>query len=159
MNVSVREFKDRLSKYLRLVGEGEPVVITSHNKPVAILNPVARTDKPSLQQLLAAGKLKEATYDRCLAQFESDWADTLVSKSTGPSFTMRRRWPPLTDCGATTAFTSRPRTFSINSPGNPCTLPASTNASTQPPGASACNSSRASGLLTECLKVLPARGV
>jgi hypothetical protein len=70
---------------------------------------------------------------------------------------MRRRWPSLTDCGATTAFTSRPRTFSINSPGNPCTLPASTNASTQPPGASACNSSRASGLLTECLKVLPAR--
>jgi prevent-host-death family protein len=58
MNVSVREFKDRLSKYLRLVGEGEPVVITSHNKPVAILNPIARTDKPSLQQLLAAGKLK-----------------------------------------------------------------------------------------------------
>ena len=58
MNVSVREFKDRLSKYLRLVDEGEPVVITSHNKPVAILNPVARTDKPGLQQLLAAGKLK-----------------------------------------------------------------------------------------------------
>jgi antitoxin (DNA-binding transcriptional repressor) of toxin-antitoxin stability system len=35
MNVSVREFKDRLSKYLRLVGEGEPVVCqtAAHGRP------------------------------------------------------------------------------------------------------------------------------
>ena len=37
MQASVREIKDNLSKYLRLISEGEEVTITSHNKPVARL--------------------------------------------------------------------------------------------------------------------------
>ena len=40
MEVSVRELKVHLSRYLRLVREGEPVLITSHAKPVARLEPV-----------------------------------------------------------------------------------------------------------------------
>ncbi len=38
MQASVRDLKDNLSKYLKLVSEGEEVTITSHNKPVAHLN-------------------------------------------------------------------------------------------------------------------------
>jgi prevent-host-death family protein len=40
MEVSVRELKGHLSRYLRLVQEGQPVLITSHAKPVARLEPV-----------------------------------------------------------------------------------------------------------------------
>lgn len=58
MEISVHEFKDKLSKYLRLIGEGNPVVITSHRKPVAVLNPVTCAGQPNLQALLAAGKIK-----------------------------------------------------------------------------------------------------
>jgi prevent-host-death family protein len=41
MEVSVRELKVHLSRYLRMVQEGEPVVVTSHAKPVARLEAVA----------------------------------------------------------------------------------------------------------------------
>lgn len=37
MEVSVREFKTRLSHYLRLAREGEAVLVTSHSHPVARL--------------------------------------------------------------------------------------------------------------------------
>jgi prevent-host-death family protein len=40
MEISVRELKEHLSKYLRLVQAGEPVLITRHEKPVARLEPV-----------------------------------------------------------------------------------------------------------------------
>lgn len=40
MEVSVRELKVHLSRYLRLVQGGVPVLITSHSKPVARLEPV-----------------------------------------------------------------------------------------------------------------------
>jgi prevent-host-death family protein len=41
MKVSVREFKLRLSLYLRKASRGEEVVITSHGRPVARLLAVA----------------------------------------------------------------------------------------------------------------------
>ncbi len=40
MEVSVRELKAHLSHYLRAVQGGEPVVITSHDRPVARLERV-----------------------------------------------------------------------------------------------------------------------
>jgi prevent-host-death family protein len=58
MEISVHELKDKLSKYLRLVREGKPVVITSHKKPVAVLNPVTPAEKLDLQALLATGKAR-----------------------------------------------------------------------------------------------------
>jgi prevent-host-death family protein len=58
IEISVHEFKDKLSKYLRLAGEGKPVVITSHKKPVAVLNPITCVGQSNLQALLAAGKVK-----------------------------------------------------------------------------------------------------
>jgi prevent-host-death family protein len=40
MNVPVREFKARLSRYLRAVNAGKDVVITSRGKPVARILPL-----------------------------------------------------------------------------------------------------------------------
>ena len=37
MHISVREFKNHLSKYLKLVRGGEAVIITSHKRPIARL--------------------------------------------------------------------------------------------------------------------------
>jgi len=39
MEVSIRELKNQLSKYLRRVAAGKEVVITSHKRPVARLIP------------------------------------------------------------------------------------------------------------------------
>ncbi len=39
MRTSVRELKDHLSDYLRRVQQGEEIVVTSHNRPVAKLVP------------------------------------------------------------------------------------------------------------------------
>jgi prevent-host-death family protein len=58
MEVPVRELRDKLSKYLRLVGQGEPIVITSHHKPIAVLNPLPRLDEPGLQEMIASGTVK-----------------------------------------------------------------------------------------------------
>jgi prevent-host-death family protein len=55
VEVSVRELKVHLSRYLRLVQGGEAVVITSHAKPVARLEP-ARA--PAADD--AAGRLARA---------------------------------------------------------------------------------------------------
>jgi len=43
MEVSIREMKNRLSKYLKLVQTGKDVVITDRGKPVARLTPVVPT--------------------------------------------------------------------------------------------------------------------
>ncbi|MFQ5754567.1 MAG: type II toxin-antitoxin system Phd/YefM family antitoxin [Acidiferrobacterales bacterium] len=42
MEISIRELKNHLSKYLRRVAAGEEVIITSHNHPVARLIAVTK---------------------------------------------------------------------------------------------------------------------
>ena len=39
MDVSIRDFRNRLSEYLRLVGRGERLVVTSHGNAVAMVQP------------------------------------------------------------------------------------------------------------------------
>lgn len=39
MDVSIRELKANLSHYLRLVTQGEHLVVTSHNRPLANISP------------------------------------------------------------------------------------------------------------------------
>ena len=51
MQVSVRELKNNLSKYLKLVCQGEPVVVTSHKKPLARLLPIPETENAGLGRL------------------------------------------------------------------------------------------------------------
>jgi prevent-host-death family protein len=42
MEVSVREFKDHLSEYLRRVERGERLVVTDRKRPIAEIGPVIR---------------------------------------------------------------------------------------------------------------------
>ncbi len=39
MDVSIRDFRNRLSEYLRRVGRGERLVVTSHGNAVATVQP------------------------------------------------------------------------------------------------------------------------
>ena len=57
MQVSVRELKNNLSKYLRLVRTGEPIVVTSHKRALARLSSVD-TEETSLESLLAGKKIR-----------------------------------------------------------------------------------------------------
>ena len=47
MEVPIREMKNRLSKYLKLVQSGSDVVITDRGRPVARLTPIAPSAKDS----------------------------------------------------------------------------------------------------------------
>ncbi len=53
MKVSVHELKNNLSKYLRLVVNGESVVVTSHKKALAKLVPMDQS-KMDLKTFLAS---------------------------------------------------------------------------------------------------------
>lgn len=52
MQVSVRDLKNNLSKYLKLVRQGEPVVVTTHRTPVARLLPIPEIDSAGIRRLL-----------------------------------------------------------------------------------------------------------
>lgn len=52
MQVSVRDLKNRLSHYLRLLQQGESIVVTSHHTPLARLLPIPPVDEPGLRRLL-----------------------------------------------------------------------------------------------------------
>ena len=55
--VSISKLKDQLSAYLRKVREGQTVVVTDRNKPVAQLTPIAEPDSESerIATLVARG--------------------------------------------------------------------------------------------------------
>ncbi len=51
MQVSVRELKNHLSKYLRHIEKGETIIITSHHLPLARLSPIPKSKNKDLQAL------------------------------------------------------------------------------------------------------------
>lgn len=58
MNVGIRELKQRLSKYVELVRQGESITVTARGKPVARLERIIPDDlPPHVKQLIAEGKL------------------------------------------------------------------------------------------------------
>lgn len=62
--VGVAELRQNLSKYLRRVENGERLVVTDRNKPVAMLGPPPTTG-PKLDRMIAAGLVeapKSATW-------------------------------------------------------------------------------------------------
>ena len=62
MTVSIRELKNRLSEYLRLVQAGERLVVTDHGRPIAELNPLASerlSPRQRLARLVEAGEVTE----------------------------------------------------------------------------------------------------
>ena len=54
--VGVAELRQNLSKYLRLVGDGERLVVTDRNRPVAELGPPPTTGQ-ALDRLIAEGRV------------------------------------------------------------------------------------------------------
>jgi prevent-host-death family protein len=65
--VGSRELKNRLGRYLGMVGKGETIIVTTHGKPVArLLPPEPVVDKPNsaedfLRRLEADGHLHRGT--------------------------------------------------------------------------------------------------
>jgi prevent-host-death family protein len=57
ITVGVAELRQNLSKYLSLVADGQRIVVTDHNRPVAELGPLpSRTSR--LERLIAAGTVE-----------------------------------------------------------------------------------------------------
>jgi len=54
--VGVAELRQNLSLYLRLVSDGERLVVTDRNRPVPDLGPAPRTG-PDLNRLIAEGRV------------------------------------------------------------------------------------------------------
>lgn len=55
-SVGIAELRQNLSVYLRRVSQGERLVVTDRNRPVAELGPAPSTG-PELDRLIAAGKI------------------------------------------------------------------------------------------------------
>lgn len=60
--VGVRELRQNLSRYLRLVAEGERFEVTEHNLPVAILGPLP-VHSSTLERLIAEGRVRPPRRD------------------------------------------------------------------------------------------------
>jgi antitoxin (DNA-binding transcriptional repressor) of toxin-antitoxin stability system len=64
IEVGVRQLKNRLTRYLRLVEKGQSVIVTRRNRPVAVLKQPdrrsARTQEELVAALVAEGKLLRA---------------------------------------------------------------------------------------------------
>lgn len=58
--VGIRELRQDLSRYLRRVRDGERLVVTDRNRPVAVLAPLPEDEDP-WQRLIAEGKVIPAT--------------------------------------------------------------------------------------------------
>ena len=56
-NVNIAKLKSELSKYLRLVKEGQIVVVYDRNEPVAEIVPIQKKNQDKMEQLLAEGKI------------------------------------------------------------------------------------------------------
>ena len=55
--IGVRELKDRLTRYLALIREGERVVVTDRGRPVAVLGPIEGRDGRKLSKAHRAAVL------------------------------------------------------------------------------------------------------
>ena len=58
--IPIRDFKARLSHYLSRLQTGETLCITSHRKPVALVQGVAPTAGDGLSRLLSSGAARWA---------------------------------------------------------------------------------------------------
>jgi len=82
--VSVRDFRGRLSEYLRRVRRGQTVLVTSNGEPVARLVPVERPAAASRPFGFMRGRIRVAP------DFEETPPDILAAMEADP-FPSRRR--------------------------------------------------------------------
>lgn len=59
--VGIAELRQNLSLFLRRVGEGETLVVTDRNRPVAVLGPAPSSSTTHLDRLIAAGRVSPPT--------------------------------------------------------------------------------------------------
>lgn len=60
--VGIRELRQGLSRYVKRARDGERVVVTDRNCPVAILAPLPENEDP-YQRLIAEGRITPATLE------------------------------------------------------------------------------------------------
>lgn len=61
--VGIAELRQNLSRYLRRVAQGERLLVTDHNRPVAELGPPPSTG-PALDRLIADGRIAAPVLSR-----------------------------------------------------------------------------------------------
>ncbi|MBJ7458810.1 MAG: type II toxin-antitoxin system prevent-host-death family antitoxin [Thermoleophilaceae bacterium] len=60
-SVGIAELRQNLSRYLKLVAAGQSLIVTDHNRPVAVLGPVpVKKRSAKLERLIAEGKVRPA---------------------------------------------------------------------------------------------------
>lgn len=67
--VGVRDLRRNLSHYLDRARNGERVVVTERNRPIAVLGPLPENDDP-LARLIAEGKVTPAQHPLVLDELE-----------------------------------------------------------------------------------------
>ena len=74
ISVGVRQLKNGLTRYLRLVDEGQTLLVTNRSRAVAVLKKPDRNSAPTLEEKLAAmvaeGKLLPAAHAGPLKPFK-----------------------------------------------------------------------------------------
>jgi len=78
--VGVAELRQNLSRYLRRVEQGERLVVTDHNRPVAELGPPPRTGA-ALDRLIAEGRVSPPARRRLPDPLQMDGDAYALSRS------------------------------------------------------------------------------
>lgn len=84
--VKVADLKNRLSRYLREVREGEEILVRDRNVPIAKIVPLFRTGEVDAEReaLVAAGKLRPAERRATRAFWRGFWS------TPAPRLSLRR---------------------------------------------------------------------
>jgi prevent-host-death family protein len=61
VTIGIREVTRQTSKVIHRAAAGETVIITEHDKPIAMLVPLPDTGDPAVNQLIREGKLTPAS--------------------------------------------------------------------------------------------------
>ncbi|MBA2348452.1 MAG: type II toxin-antitoxin system prevent-host-death family antitoxin [Solirubrobacterales bacterium] len=80
--VGVAELRQNLTKYLRLVAEGERLVVTDRNRPVAELGPPPATGE-ALDRLIAEGRVARPARRVLPGPLTTPGATTALSAALG----------------------------------------------------------------------------
>lgn len=59
VSVGIKELKAKLSSYVDIASRGEEVVITEHNREVAVIIPISR-ERKAIKSLMDSGRIKWA---------------------------------------------------------------------------------------------------
>jgi prevent-host-death family protein len=78
--VGVAELRQNLSRYLRLVEQGQRLVVTERNRPVAELGPPPSTGE-ALDRLIAEGRVSRPTRRGLPAPLRLDGDPTTLSQA------------------------------------------------------------------------------